>query len=406
MAMFVPLGIPTYKGKAEEGKIKFTLNIELDDADKMLVQIRDGAESIYEEEITDPKMLTQGSHDWYWDGFDKNGILDTAFLTKAHLNLLMRVWKDDETEFSTIDFNAEYDEVHWVDIKINKNEKRIDVTLRVNLKDGGARGVECTEQIVAPDPIIIKECPWDKIPKEALSYYGKSPIKKRTKSFEDLKQLSIEGVNKYWSRHKGNIGKGVNINGELYEVFINAVNETNSEISLDDVPLIYNTNQPWARSGNPGGSYADNNWDDEAISLMPDGIVQRIAYNVGYIEFSNGWGYRKTLDETLEFEFTSAHELGHEIIQAFAGTTFSWQHKGSSYYFPQSKKPIGKESFKEENFNIDFMEHTKGEEYPKLGEIDLMKYYNNDPIVYDYSRIIANEKDVLGLIWLTKLKLK
>jgi len=35
-------------------------------------------------------------------------------------------------------------------------------------------------------------------------------------------------------------------------------------------------------------------------------------------------------DEDLEFKFTSAHEKAHEIIQAFGGTAFSWQHKGSS----------------------------------------------------------------------------
>jgi hypothetical protein len=37
-----------------------------------------------------------------------------------------------------------------------------------------------------------------------------------------------------------------------------------------------------------------------------------------------------------------------------------------------------------------------------------MKYYNNDPasLDYDFKRIVAAEKDVLGLIWLTKVKVK
>lgn len=37
-----------------------------------------------------------------------------------------------------------------------------------------------------------------------------------------------------------------------------------------------------------------------------------------------------------------------------------------------------------------------------------MKYYNNDPFYldYDFERIIAEDKDVLGLIWLTGIDIK
>ena len=422
MPIFVPLGIPAFDGSEEKGKIKFTLGIEHNNADKMLLQIRDGAEPFYEEKITDPSMLTEGSHTWYWDGFDENGILDTAFLTKARLNLLMKVWRKDNAEFSTQDFKANYEEVNWVDVKINKNTKRIDVTLRVNLTDGGERGIKCIEKDIDPDPKIrvpMKICPWDKIPEEALSYHKEPIIKNRTKSFEELKQMALDGLNKYWSRHQGNIGKNIKINDEKYEVFVNAINTTDSDNSLDDIPLIYNTNKPWSRSGNPGSSdLGDGNTMDELAKVLPDGVVQRISYNVGYVFHSNwknypkhrtiyknkGWEFNSDISESEDFKETSAHEIGHEIIQAFAGTVYSWQHKGSSYYLPQDAKPVGKESFKEEYINRDFMEETKGENTPKTGEIDLMKYYN------DYSnykdRIIANEKDVISLLWLTKLELK
>jgi hypothetical protein len=32
--------------------------------------------------------------------------------------------------------------------------------------------------------------------------------------------------------------------------------------------------------------------------------------------------------------------LGRELLEACGGTAFSWQHKGSSYYFPQDTKPV------------------------------------------------------------------
>ncbi|MCF6349919.1 MAG: hypothetical protein L3J23_02675 [Flavobacteriaceae bacterium] len=50
------------------------------------------------------------------------------------------------------------------------------------------------------------------------------------------------------------------------------------------------------------------------------------------------------------------------------------------------------------------MEETKGENYPKTGEVDLMKYYHNDLEIKE--RTIANRNDILGLLWLTKLELK
>ncbi len=51
------------------------------------------------------------------------------------------------------------------------------------------------------------------------------------------------------------------------------------------------------------------------------------------------------------------------------------------------------------------MEHTKGENYPAMGnEVDLMKYYHNDLDIK--SRAVAADKDVIGLLWLTKLNFK
>ncbi|WP_440121902.1 hypothetical protein [Tenacibaculum sp. Ill] len=425
MPSFVSLGIADYSGNSERGFVQFTYQIADNNAKELTLQIRDGSSVIFEEKITDASKLKQGEHIWKWDGFDSGGILDTAKLTQYENLNLYTIGVDSSNNYSRkkLDFSMRYDEVKWVDVKIDKNSKRIDVTLRVNLKDGGARGIECYEKDIDPDPklrVPMEVCPWDKIPEEVLSHYGKSPIKSRTErfSFEELKKMALEGINKYWSRHSNNIGKGVNINGEFYELYINSINETNPRLSLNDVPLIYNTNNPWSRSGNTGGSYDDGNLDDEVMGLLPNGIVQRLSYNVGYIFHSNwkewykghpihktkGWVFNSAVDETEDFMETSAHEIGHEILQALAGTVFSWQHKGSSYYFPQDRKPVGKESIKEEYVNIDFMENSKGEKAPARGEIDLMKYYNN---YSNYkNRIIASEKDVLGFLWLTKLNIR
>jgi len=358
MPVFVPLGIPAFSGKEEKGSIKFTIDIEDNNAEKLLIQIRNGSNVIYEEEITDSEMLKVGSHAWYWDGFDSNGILDTKMLTDAtNLNLLSKVWYNGETEFETVDFEADYDEVQWVDVKIDKISKRIDVTLRVNLKDGGAKGLSS----------------WDDIPEKDL-IAGKSPIKSRTKSFKELEKLAINGLNYHWGRNtKHFIAKNVDIDGGKYEIYMNTINT--NEKAMDDVSLIYNTNKSWMRSGNPGTV-------EDPISFIGN-IVSReaVCYNVGYIKYSNGWFYTNDNDES------SSHEIGHTILKAYGGTFYSYGHKGSVNTITQS-------------------ESSNSVNYPKSGEIDIMPYYKDTVPLSQYKKYSASEKDVLSLLWLTKLNLQ
>ena len=62
--------------------------------------------------------------------------------------------------------------------------------------------------------------------------------------------------------------------------------------------------------------------------------------------------------------------------------------------------------------HIDNYPSSFGEYYPTTGEIDLMKYYHslspeNKIIAYpDSSRTVASEKDILGLLWLSKIEIK
>ncbi|WP_159289390.1 hypothetical protein [Tenacibaculum maritimum] len=52
------------------------------------------------------------------------------------------------------------------------------------------------------------------------------------------------------------------------------------------------------------------------------------------------------------------------------------------------------------------MENSKAIEYPKTGEIDIMPYYSNWLSYNQRNRMVAAMKDVLSLIWLTKIELK
>ncbi|MFL0113186.1 hypothetical protein [Tenacibaculum maritimum] len=84
---------------------------------------------------------------------------------------------------------------------------------------------------------------------------------------------------------------------------------------------------------------------------------------------------------------TSAHEIGHTILKAYGGTFYSYGRKGSVNTITQS-------------------ESSNAKAYPKNGEMDIMPYYTDNPPLFDYNRFIAHEKDILSLLWLTKVELK
>ncbi|MBE0392677.1 hypothetical protein HNQ02_001482 [Flavobacterium sp. 7E] len=263
-------------------------------------------------------------------------------------------------------------------MKIDRNAKRIYVTLRVNLTDGGEEGLSCYEKDYDPDPKFRQMgtvCPWDKIPASEISL-NNPIIKVRTRKFQDLEKLALKGIKKYWSREHS---YSLKLNNEKFEVTTTPINTIHN--SLNPLNLIYNTNGNWGRSGNAG-------------------ILGKIYYNIGYCNFLawyepsffNDWGYldvaKHKVDE--DFMYTSAHELGHSILKAYGSTLYSFTHDDSSKIW---QTPNGKKSYIKEK---------------SLGEINLMHYYKDDPhqSQYDYNLIIAQENDVLGLIWLTKIKIK
>jgi hypothetical protein len=193
---------------------------------------------------------------------------------------------------------------------------------------------------------------------------------------------------------------------------VNAINTP--ENAMDDIDLTYNTNSFWGRSNNPGCVSGFKSFLANIAQYIPYvPLNETIFYNVGYVNnvykseahflLKNSWFYidskslykkgKSKLD--MEFSYTCAHEIGHTILRAYSeggggSADYSYKHKGSSGY--SETKPINDGGFS----------------YPTSEEIDVMKYYNNTPyfLNYDFNRIIAESKDALSLIWLTKIELK
>lgn len=86
------------------------------------------------------------------DGFDNNDIYDSTRFKNKRLKVKITAIKGKQKRTDEIEIKPKYNKVDWVDVRIDKSTKRIDATLRVNLHDGGARGLN----------------EWNKVPKEVI----------------------------------------------------------------------------------------------------------------------------------------------------------------------------------------------------------------------------------------------
>lgn len=200
--------------------------------------------------------------------------------------------------------------------------------------------------------------------------------------------MALEGISQFWSRNKNNIGKGTSINKELFETFVNAIQDEKGMVAPK---LIYFTNSEetnFTRS---------HNWE----------LHRELYYKVGYtyhsdwksydnnkiVRITKGWVYKFEKDETLEFKETSAHEIGHQLLFDFGkggydGRDYSYGHKGTSGPTWIQQDPL------------------PGTKYPPSPEeIDLMKYAEGYRPEDYFERVVLSEKDSLGLVWLSKLKI-
>ncbi|UOX35479.1 hypothetical protein LXD69_08140 [Flavobacterium sediminilitoris] len=324
---FLPLGLKNFKGETENDKIKFEILSRKGTAKGLTFLIKHNGNTLVTKNIdaiaVGEKALIE------WNGFSDAKIYDSTVFNEGEL--IVEVTGADNEVKETI--NAKYKKVKWVDIKIDDNSKNIDVTLRVNLKDGGVIG--------------------DGVPKY---------------TFSDLESMALEGLKTYWSRNRTRTSlipptDFVTINNEEYLVTVNALNS--QENAMDDINLTYNSETKRIRSSNPGSVTG-------VLSFFANIFVpERVVFN------------SQSFSEERDFKLTAAHEIGHELIKTFGGEGYSYAHEGSSTLLTQQQK---------------------NNPLPLTGENNLMEYYSDS--YYDFDRTLAAEKDVLGLLWCSIIKIK
>ena len=379
--ILTPLSIPDYD-ELNSGNTKnrdyvtFEMEIKENTVEKVIMEITVGSgtnkKQIYYK-VADPKYLKVGTHELTWDGFGNvgthNNILDTKLLKDPNLELKVTAELCGVQKTKTIEFDNEDAEEDWVDVVIDKSAKQITVELRVNIKDGGEDGVG-----EAPPSEVLNDPQYQHIP---VTDPRKQPHT-RVRSFSDMKKLALSGLEKYWSRNSSN-GLSISTASGNYTVDVKPISVT--EKAMDDINVKYNTNAEWGRSSNPGSVR-------DPSSFFGNFVPERITYNVGWIEYDSGWYYVMPATEDKDFEETSAHEIGHEILSAYGKSPYSYGHKGSSTLVTQKTKPLSE----------------GGISYPSSGEIDLMKYYNGTRPNNFFSRVVASEVDVKSLLWLARVE--
>ena len=368
---FVPFGIPAFGGEKENAGINFVYEVKNEEAKKIILQIRERNKEIYKKELIAPegKPFAKKKYSWQWDGFDNNGILDTSKLVGKKLNFYITALSvSNKITHSCLDFELSYSKLNWVDIRIDRPNKIIQATVRINLRDGGAVGLDSElKAYVAARGMGSEEAALlEMVPSDIVKKYGRPTLKARTRSFEDLRDLALQGVERYWSRRATNwVGKNVKIGDDFYQVIVKAIPHKEGMVAPRIIFFTNKYNKKYNRS---------HNWF----------ASRELYYKVGYIG-EDKWEYFEDIDVIDKFKLIAAHEIGHKLLEDYGGMKYSYKHKGTSTLL---QNPI---------------ENTP---YPQKGEIDLMKYSDDEyyPSGY-YQRNILSEEDLKGLLWLTKMNI-
>lgn len=355
---FIPLGVPKFGEPESEGlkHSKFTIEVTIKKgAYSKLTILGDSVISglIAEQSGTFTAGQTVKIE---WDGF-VNDIYDSKWFTDKNNRPSIKLQGINDLggmDEHTYVIKTTFKDEKWADVVIDRSKSRIDVTIRVNIDPNiEVKGI-------APSARTMSEI------QSAPRYSSVNPIlNNQTRTNQQLRDLAITGINKYWSRNHSShtlIQPDITVSGKTYEVFTQAI--ITDQNALPSTKVTFNTNNKWGRSNS-----------------IPR--FRNVIYNVGYIEYDLGWDYDIEIYADNDFEETFAHEVGHSIVWKVRDWQESLTHEGSSTKGQKTNN----------NYN-----------YPISGELDLIKYSGIDHPADFFDRVVANKEDVRGLLWVSRLK--
>lgn len=241
----------------------------------------DGNDVIYSE----PDIhifIPKGKHNWQWDGFSNQGILDTSILKSQNLTLQLTAINNAEIKIFKLKLKNKAAHVDWLDARFDRNKQEVKIEIRPQVSDGGVEGgVEGSNRFV---PIF---------------------------GYDKLKEITQEAIGYFWSRDgsRGDINSPIVTPMGSYKVTVSAKLNKNPHMSAD-FDLIEKLDNDFGRS----------------TSLW---AFRSIYFNRGI--YANDRAL-------LLFRQTAAHEVGHIVLNEASKPLipeYSWRHKGSSTLITQ-----------------------------------------------------------------------
>tara|TARA_R110000868_G_C10942998_1_gene767213 strand:+ start:32 stop:1495 length:1464 start_codon:yes stop_codon:yes gene_type:complete len=289
--ILTPLEIPDYEELANGTTknletIDFLISNREQTADSLTLEVLDGSNLIYSKADT-AKLLPSGEHLWQWDGYSLAGVLDTKVLKSTALKVRLTAVKGGQQQIVELPLANKSEEVDWVDVRVDRNTKMLEITVRPSFSDGGTKG-----QNINSTPL----------------------------TYTALEAQAKRGIEHYWSRsgtRAQGIASGINTSKGLYRCTVKA--DINTEPSAKNFPLTENLTVDGGRSTSLGG-------------------FRVIHHNSGY------WAVRRypAIFSNEEFMHTAAHEFGHLVLNEYGDggliPNYSWSHKGTSTVLTQNRK--------------------------------------------------------------------
>ena len=335
--------------------IDFTIavNCKLDDA-KIEIQGPEGV--LFEDDLKNPvkrpfherdgvpKYLEPGRHRWQWDGYNKQGVLDTKALKFGKLQVILTTTCEGQPKaWPPFIITCKAKEADWVDLIVSRSSKHVDMEWRLDLR------------------------PED----NAKQYVG----------------VALNGIDKHWTRNRQ----------EPSYCFDQILNGGNVQYTVATTAL--NGPEPKMRDDFDIGYIEMTDWDDyvrsHSVTFFPVVAERKIVYNDS-TSFPQATA-QNAKDDIFRFAHTAAHEVGHRVLKASYGRSHSHNHVGTSgkYVSMEIDQGIADDAptlpLKTDSAEVALMW------YYKQGTTTQKLYYDDG---------IASQEDVRGAIWLGTLIFK
>jgi hypothetical protein len=331
-------------------------------ADSMMIEVLDGETVIYSDANT-AALLPKGKYTWQWDGYDASGILDTQVLKSKRLKVRLTVQKGSKKQIQELMLSNKPDKANWVDVKIDRNAKTIDITVRPGFEQAAPIG---THQTIQPMP------------------------------HADLVRMAKEGIEYYWTRDGSRVVGADVINAPI----LTAKGEYKVAVKVE--PNVV----PYAREfklidrldpSKPG------RMSEQSTSLGAFGAA-KIVRQVGWLRNGNHPLPFDLIDERFRKE--TAHEIGHLVLDKYASIP-----KGKSGYSMEYDNNNNEEhsddySWSHKSTSTSITQKRLDALPPSSGELDIMYYFmdGQEPRTIIWrERGVFSEQDIKGTIWLSRI---